>query len=338
MASVSKRRTCDVNEDCKQVGIAYCEGCSRSFCGKHFDNHRRRLHEELNIIFDVCNEVTNTLNLQKTICDDHPAIKEINEWEKQSIDKIKEKACELRQQVVDSEKDRRSDLSEKLKSVVEKSREAREYDSFSETDLHQWNIILEDLKSKLVSSTISLDEFDLSQQFEKFPFTMTSMKELFERTSDNTVNIEENGQVVICTGTDQHREIRGKIKYVRGVHKIRLIIESTKNIWMMLGINSEAAPLKALSYNSPSTYGWSSNNNIWTNGNKLVNPSSSVIEMKRNNIICLIFDCNKRMITMINESTNKRHEQPVDIDRCPFPWQLHINLYEGHSRVRLLPN
>ena len=72
-------------------------------------------------------------------------------------------------------------------------------------------------------------------------------------------------------------------------------------------------------------------------GQHSINTSTPRIEMKMNDIIILIFDCDQRKISMINERTNIKHELSVNIDHCPFPWQLHINLYEPNSRVRILP-
>jgi len=162
------------------------------------------------------------------------------------------------------------------------------------------------------------------------------MNEKFELVSDNGVRIEESGQVVIHGTKHEHIEVRGKNGYASGLHKIRLYIEKSSNIWMFLGINSKFTPLQSASYGCKATYGWTSNNDIWSNGLKNRNNSKDDIEMKKNDIINLILDCDKQTITIVNERTNKKHEMAVNIDYCPFPWQLHVNLFEGESRVRIL--
>ena len=58
--------------------------------------------------------------------------------------------------------------------------------------------------------------------------------------------------------------------------------------------------------------------------------------MKTNDVISLIFNCDKRKISMINERTNTKYEVDVKINQCPFPWQLHLNLYEANSCIRIL--
>ncbi|CAF0774874.1 unnamed protein product [Rotaria sordida] len=337
MASTSTRKHCANNDGCKQTGVAYCEGCTRSFCGIHFNDHRRALSEELNVIFSDCNEIKDTLNQQITTYDSHPLIKEINDWEKQSIANIQQRAKELRQQLLQLTTDYRNKLSEKLQQLSEQSNDAREHDSFSETDLYQWKKTLEDLKTNLISSSM----FCISQH-EHFPglknisFIMAMTNELFDQTSDNTAQIGQNGQVVTCDTSRNHREIRGKIKYTSGVHKIRLYVEHSVDDWMLLGINSESTPLQRQSYNSASTYGWSSDNSIWLNGQRNQNNLNNAIEMKKNDIVSLILDCDMRTIMMTNERTNKKHELPVNTAHCPFPWQLHLNLFEANSCVRIL--
>jgi hypothetical protein len=94
--------------------------------------------------------------------------------------------------------------------------------------------------------------------------------------------------------------------------------------------------LQKQSCSSKSAYGWTNNNYFWLNGECHPNRSSSRIEMKINDVISLIFDCDRRKIFMINERTNAKYELVVNIDHCPFPWQLHVNLYEANSHVRIL--
>ncbi|CAF2564377.1 unnamed protein product [Rotaria sp. Silwood2] len=337
MASAATRKQCANDDGCKQIGVAYCEGCTRSFCGKHYNDHRRLLSEELDVIFSDCNEIKDALNQQITTRDSHSLMKQIDDWEKQSIANIQQRAKELRQQLLQLAANHRNKVSQKLQQLSEQSVEAREHDSFSETDLHQWKKTLEDLKTNLTSpSTFCINQHDYFPGLKNISLIIAMTNELFDQISDNTVQIGQNGQVVTCDTLRNHREIRGRTKYASGVHKIRLYIEHSENLWMFLGINSESTPLQRRSYNSPSTYGWSNDNSIWCNGQRNQNASYHVIEMKKNDIICLILDCDMRTITMINERTDKKHELPVSTADCPFPWQLHLNLFEANSCVHIL--
>jgi hypothetical protein len=340
MASASTRKQCANGNGCKQTGVAHCEGCSQMFCGKHFYDHRRLLDEELNIIFSGCNEIKDTLNQQTVKPETHPLIKKVDEWEKKSIATIQQRAKELRQQLLQSGADHRNELSQKLRQLSEQSNEAREHESFSETDLRQWKKALVDLKAALASpSTSSIDPDDNFPLIHNISINLLKMTEdVFEVVSGNRVRIEENGKLIIHHEKHGPVEIRGKNQYVSGMHKIRLYIEESYANWMLLGINCKSTSLQNNSYDSKSTYGWSNNNCIWLNGQEKPNNSNVNIEIDKGDVISLMFDCDKRTIMMINERTNNRFELPVNITNCPFPWQLHINLFGANSRVRILSN
>jgi hypothetical protein len=388
MASSSTRKQCANNNGCKQAAVTNCEGCSKAFCIKHIIDHRRLLDEEMNVIIDEHDYLKNMLNQQTTKPDSHPLIKEIDQWEKESIAKIQKRAHKLRQELFQSTAAYTSDLSKKLQQLSEQLKRGREHDDFIETDLQDWKKTLENLKTNLISpSTISInrdDNVSLVHNISITSFVKTS--EEFERLSDNGVRIEERGQVIIHDALDDYTEIRGKNEYVSGSHKIlpvvtneefekvsdkevrikengqvavrdgtlsptevrgkneyrsgrheiRVRIEESSGTWMFLGINSKVTPLRCYSHTRKSAYGWSSNNYIWLKGSEQLNISNPRIEMKMNDVITLTLDCDNRKISMLNERTKAEHELIVDINNCPFPWQLHLNLYEPQDSVRIL--
>src|SRR5271154_2230924 len=151
MASSSTRKQCANGEGCKQMAAALCEGCSQALCTKHFIDHRRFLGEEMNVIISEHDQLKHTLNQQTTNIDSHPLIKEINEWEKESITKIQLKAKELRQELLQLTTVHLDELSKKLQYLSEKLKEGWEDDSFVETDLQDWRKSLHDLKANLTS-------------------------------------------------------------------------------------------------------------------------------------------------------------------------------------------
>jgi uncharacterized Fe-S cluster-containing radical SAM superfamily protein len=84
----------------KAAGIFRCEGCLQVFCRKHINEHRDLLSHQLDEI------VLEHDTLQQTITENknkqnkqHPILKEIDRWEKDSIVKIQQTAEEARQQV-----------------------------------------------------------------------------------------------------------------------------------------------------------------------------------------------------------------------------------------------
>ncbi len=192
------------------------------------------------------------------------------------------------------------------------------------------------MKANLTSSsTFSISRSHPNLLVENILVNLFEKNELFERVSNNRVRIEEHGQVAIHEKSETEIEIRGKNEYTLGCHEIRLRIGPFADRWTFLGINSKSMPLQNNSYGCKSAFGWASNNSLWRNGQPYTN-ISTCIEMKTNDMISLILDCEARKIFMINERTNGNYVLDVNIDHCPFPWQLHINLFQTNSSVHIL--
>jgi hypothetical protein len=338
MTSSSTRKQCANDDGCKQAAVTNCEGCSKAFCIKHFTDHRRLLDEEMNIIITEHDHLKNTLNQHMVKPAIHPLIDDIDNWGKESIVKIQQRTKELRQELFQSITVHQDDLSKKLQQLSEKLKESRENDDFIETELQHWKKTLYDFKTDLtLPSAISIircDNVSFVQNIVINSFMRT--KELFEWVSNDGVQIEDNEQVVVHNDVREHTEVRGKNEYNSGRYGIRLRIEQSSSGWMFFGINSKSTPLQNSSYGSESAYGWSSNNKIWLNGLWKNNSSNYIIEMMMYAIIELIFDCDNRKISMINERTKMKHELKVNTDSCPFPWQLHLSLGVPNSCVRIL--
>ena len=339
MASASKRKSCANGNDCKQPSAALCEGCLKALCTKHFADHRRLLGEEMDVIISEHDQFKNAINQQTTNSNSLLLLKQIDEWEIESIIKIRQKAKEIREQLLNLSTAHMEDLSKKLRNVSEKLKEGREHDSFVETDLQQWKTTIEKLKANFaLPSTLTTSRQYETALVRNISINLSGTTDLFGDASNYRIGIEENGQVAIQNASEVHTytEVRGKNEYTYGRHGIRLCIEQSADIWTLLGINSKKTLLQDRSFESKSTYGWTSNDFLYLNGQSHQNTSAPRIEMKTNDIINLIFDCDNQKISMINERTNIRYELRVNINYCPFPWQLHVNLLEPQSRVRIL--
>jgi hypothetical protein len=337
MTSFLTRKVCSITSGCKQTATTNCEGCSQSYCTKHYTEHRRLLGDEMNVLISEHNHLQHAFNEQPTEIDSHPFVKKIDEWEKESIAKIQQKSKELRHDLLQLTTMHREELSKKLRGLSEQLNESRENDNFIETDIQQWKATLENLTASLhSSSTFSFDDCDDLPIVPNISLIFTIENELFEQVFDSTVQIAESGQVLIHDPSHSYTEIRGKNEYTSGRHKIRLCFEESANSWSFLGINCKSTLLQKQSCSAKSAYGWSCNNYIWLNGECQPNRSGSRIEMKSNDTINLILDCDEHKIFMVNERTHAKYELSVNIEHCPFPWQFHVNLYEANSRVRIL--
>ncbi len=100
MASSTITRAPCATCDNKGVGIFKCEGCSQIFCRKHVNEHRENLSHQLDEIVlehDTLQQTLAEQNDQDT--NRHSLLRQIEEWEKDSIIKIQQAAEETRKQV-----------------------------------------------------------------------------------------------------------------------------------------------------------------------------------------------------------------------------------------------
>jgi hypothetical protein len=338
MAYSIGHQQCVMEDSCKQAAVYFCYGCSKGFCGNHVADHRRKLGEEMNEIISEHDHLKNIFTQHASNPNLHPLIQQIDEWEKESIVNIQQKAKGLREQLLQLTTTHIMKLSKRLEPLSDQMSKGRELDDFIETDLNVWkeklNLIKSDLTSPLKFAVHQNDDVPLVRNISVI---LKTINERFDRVLDDKLRIIEDGEVVIRDGPAQHKEIRGKNEYASGCHKICLRIESALSINICLGINSKATPLQSQSHSSKSAYVWFSGNYIYSGGTCQNNSSNPLIEMEKNDIIALIFDCDNQKISMTNERTNATHELPVNVKNCPFPWQLHINLYNPQECVRILP-
>jgi hypothetical protein len=112
------------------------------------------------------------------------------------------------------------------------------------------------------------------------------------------VTIEDNGRLIIHNKLNNPVEIRGKNEYSSGIHQFRLQIEKNPlETWIFFGISQNRQTTGQFSHTH------------------------------ENDIILLIFDCDNRTISYTNERSQCSQKLNIGLSKCPFPWQLHINLF-----------
>ncbi|CAF1636165.1 unnamed protein product [Adineta ricciae] len=337
--AAAARKDCVKGQECKQAGVAHCEGCLQTFCIRHFNDHRRSLDAELSDLSSDYNDFKTTLDLEAANPFVEIRLQEINKWEMESILTIQKKANDLRETLSHMKDVHIESLSTKFQSLVRQIEDSKGKDDFVEMDIQRWRKRLNDLKSNLISPTTIILAQHLSTPLVasmSVDFLWTG-NELFDRVYSNDIRVEEEGEIVRALSFFMvANEIRGKNNYAFGCHKIRLRIEHLSKQWTFLGINSARIPLQKNSYEAKSAYGWCSSNYNYVKGKALPKMSGPAVEMEANDSITLIFDCDNRQISMINERTQVRHDLTINPCYCPFPWQLHVALRNRQSCIRLL--
>lgn len=227
--------------------------------------------------------------------------------------------------------------SETLKYLSQRLRKAREDDDYIENDLQSWTIKIESLKKDLTTLNLSLILHEDLKTVLIPKIELSSLKQqifpddMFSR-SVGDIYIEDNGQLAIH-GLKKRSDafLCGRNEYTTGKHKIRFIINKKDPEYLTtFGIASM--------HSQSSVYGWSSDDQ--TVGGKYSQTQNYLNQQDMKDEIILqielTIDCDKKKISYLNERTRCTKEINVDMNSCPFPWQLYFYLYDINDRIRLL--
>jgi len=343
----------------KSGGIMTCNGCERTFCGKHVIEHRQELANQLDGIMQEHDLLQQELGRSS---DEHFLLQKINQWEKESTTKIQIAAetarVDLREMIEKSKKQ----FSKACNDIAVILRNSREADDFSENDLSRWMQQLEELKLEITSSSsiqliedersaihlITIREKNTTKKNvasnENDPFlnylSNFVTQEKFSKVIGDAI-LSEGGLLAVCTGSKLGRTyVMGQQLYFQGRQSVRLKIEkSAMPFNIFVGCLSSRAIESRIRVNSPSATGWFGFNEVYQNGcvnrdHELHGYESDTI--MTNDVLHLTFDCQQRQIELFHERINKRHILAVDVYKAPVPWQLLIVLRYADDSVRIL--
>ena len=144
MATSSTKPICVVCN--KEMRTYLCDGCSQRFCGKHLDEHRKNLEKQFEQIEINHDELRQILNDSRK----HPLMNEINQWEIDSIDKIKQTANQCRERFINYTKWSFLHIENKLNYLGEQMKEMRDESDFNDMDLEQFQQKLNQLQEELL--------------------------------------------------------------------------------------------------------------------------------------------------------------------------------------------
>ncbi|CAF0794195.1 unnamed protein product [Adineta steineri] len=135
---------------CNEEKITYpCEGCSKEFCLVHLNEHKQILNDQLNHITNDYNEFKQTINEQKQNSQIHSLIKQIDEWERNSIEMIQQKAKESKEVVIKSSETCINDIEMKFNDLNEQIKEIHKENNFNEINLNYLTNQLREIKEEL---------------------------------------------------------------------------------------------------------------------------------------------------------------------------------------------
>jgi len=142
----------------EEITTYMCTGCSKYFCVDDLMKHREELKLQFHQIEDQRNQFAQTLDDQKN---NHPLIQQITQWERISIEKIRQTAEEQRNLVQQYSQI----IQVKLRSFTEEMQNIVKTKDFNEIILKKLQIQLEDLKNQLYQTNYIEIKQDSSSTF-----------------------------------------------------------------------------------------------------------------------------------------------------------------------------
>ena len=145
---------------CNKEKITYlCHGCSRKFCLPDLTEHRKDLAFQLEQIENDHDGLRQKLHDQRTNQIDHPLINQIDQWEKDSIAKIKRTADQCRAKLITCANVCLVRAEKKLNHLAEQMKDLRHENEFNEIDLNELKKRIRKLEEEFVqSANISIEQ------------------------------------------------------------------------------------------------------------------------------------------------------------------------------------
>ena len=219
---MAKRSLCKACN--KAPSVFFCQGCQKDFCTGHAKEHRQELSKQLDTIILEHDQLKQNLADFRETSTQHPLMQEINQWEMQSIDKIRKAANEARKELTAAVDGCRTKITDELKHLTQELTIARSEDNFIEIDLQEWMERLQKwTKDFNTPSSVNIEQERNNTPFIRKMIISSRPNKYFERATEGII-IHENGHVVAIE-SEGHSTVRCHGEHSSGQHQYRFKIE-----------------------------------------------------------------------------------------------------------------
>ncbi|CAF0927009.1 unnamed protein product [Adineta steineri] len=280
MTTANNRKRCF---SCSRENNTYtCEGCSKRFCSIHIPEHHQRLNEELNHIIDDYNKFKQTINEQKQSPHDLSLVNQVNQWERNSIAKIQQKAKECREIVIKSSQTLLNDIEIKFNGLSEQIQRFQKENDFNENNLNHLRNQLRKMAKELNNpSNISIQQN--SQTFISDISIISSKNLKFNKWKQNATTV--------AGGHGLGRKLN-QVTDPEGI-----FIDKKKNILIVDYNNHRIVVWKCNAKEGQLIAGGNGQGNRM---NQLNNPLDVIVDQQNHSIIIADFE-NSRVIQWLNQ-------------------------------------
>jgi chromosome segregation ATPase len=150
-----------------------CTGCAQDFCSNHLNDHRQELNQQFDEIELNTDLFRQTLNEQTN----NSFIQQINQWEKESINKIQQIANQCRHLIIEQTNKNIQKIEIDFNKLTNEIKEVRQENDFNEIDINEFNQKLKQLQKQLDQpSTISIQQDSTSSFIKEISVVILSGK------------------------------------------------------------------------------------------------------------------------------------------------------------------
>ncbi|CAF0818173.1 unnamed protein product [Adineta steineri] len=289
MAETNIRAQCSI---CNKGNTTYiCRGCSKDFCFQHLTEHRQILDGQLNEIVNDHDQFQQTIIEQKQNPHNSSLIQQINQWEKNSIEKIQQTAEECRETVMKLTQNSITDVEQKFSELSQKLKEIRQENEFNEIDLNHFRLKLAQIIEEFLQpSNISIRQD--SQEFIKKISVISSFEQI--QTKKNKY---QQSAFTVAGGNRGGQELN-QLFYPRGI-----FVDNDKSIYIADFSNNRIVKWKLYSNEGQIIAGGHGNGNE----NNQLNCPIDIVFDKNNDSFVISDHENKRVIRCFDQNqTNQQ--------------------------------
>ncbi len=141
---------------------------------------------------------------------------------------------------------------------------------------------------------------------------------------------------LLNTGFLSDSTVHGIRCYSSDTHYVHFRIEQKNSRFLFFGITTKDQAISGKGFAAPSVNGWLDFDYYMKDC--LSQGSPFTVTMKTGDEVTLVLDCDHRQIHLKHHRTQRSVKMSIDLQKCPFPWQILVTLNSKGDCVRILDN
>ncbi|CAF0934795.1 unnamed protein product [Adineta ricciae] len=309
----------------KETTAVTCEGCLQLFCYDHLTEHRQELNKKLHHIALDCDHFRQTFSEPTTNSQKELFLKQIDQWEKDSIKIIQQTSNECRQLLIQHTIKNIHQIEMNLTKLMDEIREIRQEDDFNEINLEQFTAKLKQLQEQLDQPTDISIQQDSTTFISRIRVVISSGKYTSSKNIHINTTWRQDGSTVVG-GNGEGNQLN-QLYYPDGLcinddGKIIYIADSSNHRIVEWKVDTNVGKVVA-------------GGNGWGSGLDQLNCPTDVILDKTRNYLIICDYGNRRILKLSCQNWRNQRTLISDIDCSQLTMDnngdLYVSDYEKHE-------